>query len=58
MSAVNQHKRMAMGQAVPQGKGKVQLAKGGIFKGRETKAEEKAEGCACGGMTKKKGGKK
>lgn len=52
MAAMNQHKRMAMGQAVPQGKGKVQLAKGGIFKGRETKAEEKAEGCACGGIKK------
>lgn len=51
---INQHKRMAMGQAVPQGKGKVQLAKGGVFKGKESKAEEKAEGC--GGM--KKGGKK
>lgn len=51
-NTVNQHKRMAMGQAVPQGKGKVQLAKGGVFKGKESKAEEKAEGHACGGVKK------
>lgn len=46
---INQHKQMAMGRAVPQGKGTKQLAKGGPF---NTKQPKEA-GCGCGGSVKK-----
>lgn len=48
---INQHKRMAMGQPVPQGKGTKQLAKGGVFGGGK-------QGCSTpAATTTKKGGK-
>lgn len=52
---INQHKRMAMGQAVPQGKGTKQLAKGGVFGG-----DKQGGGCCAPGKpatSGKKGGK-
>jgi len=45
--SVSQHKRMAMGQPVPQGKGTKQLAKGGPFNTKQPKD------CGCGSTTKK-----
>ncbi len=45
--SVSQHKRMAMGQPVPQGKGTKQLAKGGPFNTKQPKD------CGCGGAAKK-----
>ena len=44
---VSQHKRMAMGLPVPQGKGVKQLAKGGPFNTKQPKD------CGCGASTKK-----
>jgi len=44
---VSQHKRMAMGQAVPQGKGVKQLAKGGPFNTKQPKD------CGCNSAAKK-----
>ena len=45
--SVSQHKRMAMGQSVPQGKGVKQLAKGGPFNTKQPKD------CGCSGPAKK-----
>lgn len=45
---IPQHKQMAMGKPVPQGKGTVQMAKGGPFASKKKEAS-----CACGGKVKK-----
>ena len=47
---IPQHKRMALGQSVPQGKGVKQLAKGGPFS-----SATPAKSCGCGGVAKKAG---
>ena len=47
---IPQHKRMAMGVSVPQGRGVKQLAKGGPFS-----SATPAKSCGCGGVAKKAG---